>query len=158
MFPPPSLNCTCCPVVSWSMQCTNTSSFMSLDYVYTYILLWILATPACGRPLVANCGRARPPNVAIQSWLPDQRRNPATGVFLPTPQPCQCSARATGSIAELSIYLIIRAVRLPRGCTSTGPVRTRARCKQLAPFAIAERLIIAKPRRTRLSYRLLKTS
>ena len=47
-------------------------------------------------------------------------------MFLITPQPCQCSARATGSIAELSIYLIIRAGRLPRGCTSTGPVRKRA--------------------------------
>ena len=29
-----SLNCIFCPVVSWSIQCTNSSSSMSLHYVY----------------------------------------------------------------------------------------------------------------------------
>ena len=92
-----------------------------------------------------DCGRVRPPNMAIQSQLPDQRRNPATGVFLTTPQPCQCSARTTGSIAELSSYLIIRAVRLPRGCTSTGPVRTRAAVSSLFRLRLPSGLLSPSP-------------
>ena len=59
-----------------------------------------------------------------------------------------------------------RIVDLPhysRGQTTerlylNGTRTDTSRCKQLAPFAIAERFIIAKTRRTRLSYRLLKTS
>ena len=59
-----------------------------------------------------------------------------------------------------------RIVDLPnysRGQTTerlylNGTCTETSRFKQLVPFAIAERVIITKPRWTRLSYRLLKTS
>ena len=89
--------------------------------------MWILATPACGRPPVTNCGRARPPNVAIQSQLFRSTPKSSYGcVFNHTTTLSMLCPRTTGSIAELSIYLIIRTGRLPRGCTSMGPVRKRA--------------------------------
>ena len=56
------------------------------------------------------------------------------------------------------MYLIIRADRNAGNLHLNGTRTDMTRCKQLAPFAIAERFIIAKPRRTRLSYRLSKTS
>ena len=59
-----------------------------------------------------------------------------------------------------------RIVDLPnysRGQTTerlylNGTCTETSRFKQPVPFAIAERFIIAKPRQTRLSYWLLKTS
>ena len=96
-------------------------------YIYVYIVVDFLPLRRADGRFYPDCGRARPPNVAIQSQLSDQRRNPAPGVFFHhTTTLSMLCPRATGSIAELSIYLIIRADRLPRGCTSTGPVRKRA--------------------------------
>ena len=82
---------------------------------------------ACERPLLS---RLRPRS-------PTERSNPVVAfgstpkssygcVFNHTTTLSMLCPRVTGSIAELSIYLIIRAVRLPRDCTSTGPVRKRA--------------------------------
>ena len=56
------------------------------------------------------------------------------------------------------MYLIIRADRNAGDLHLNGTRTDTSRRKQLTPFAIAERFIIAKPRRTRLFYRLLKTS
>ena len=77
-------------------------------------------------------------------------------MFLTTPQPYQCSARALqGPIVDLPNY--------SRGQTTerfylNGTCTETIRFKQLVPFAIAERFIVTKPRQTRLCYRLLKTS
>ena len=79
-------------------------------------------------------------------------------MFLTTPQPCQCSARATGSdrrIVDLPNYSrgqTTERLYLNGTCTETS------RFKPLVPFVIAKQFIIAKPRRTGLFYRLLITS
>ena len=107
---------------------STSIKYVQLEFEYIYkVLLWILATPACRWPLLS---RLRP-------CTPTERGNPVAAfgstpkssygcVFNHTTTLSMLCPRTTGSIAELSIYLIIRADRLPRGCTSTEPARKRA--------------------------------
>uniref|UniRef100_A0A8C4QGV8 Uncharacterized protein n=1 Tax=Eptatretus burgeri TaxID=7764 RepID=A0A8C4QGV8_EPTBU len=89
--------------------------------------------PACERPHLTNSGHFvhRTDNPVVTFW--NNARNQSRVGFQSHHNLVRTLPALQGPIAKSSIYLSIRAGRLPRDCTSTGPLGNEP-LKQLASF------------------------
>ena len=127
---------------------------MNISSESRIILLRIRAC-RCASDRVSLIAVVSPTERAIQSRLSGTTPESSHGWVLnhTTAESTLCP-RATGSIAKLSIYLIIRTGKLLRDRTSAEACWDTNRLSGSFRSGITERCIITRPRLTRFYYRL----